>query len=319
VGRGIVIDYGAGGILFARQEVASCAGGVLVQESGTAPSGAYTVPQHITFLHSILERQTSNTASPIEVSAGNFIYFENSITTGKDNSDTSAMVKVSGSATVTLRNMQINTQAVGAKYLSLTGSATVYMQGRIYLIGGASRPTYDLDVPAGTHLYVQGDVTSSANNYQITFTPATSYDQTVAEQVRTVRFVSRNATGDNVMQGALYSDAGFRFRLLASGQLGWMDGTSFTPDTFIQRAFAGAVGVKGALVPNATNTYDMGQTTNVWKTLYLGSAVVVGKFATGSRPSASTLGQGAMVLDSTLNKPIWSDGTNWRDATGTVV
>ena len=29
--------------------------------------------------------------------------------------------------------------------------------------------------------------------------------------------------------------------------------------------------------------------------------------------------QGAMILDPGLNKPLWSDGTNWRDATGTVV
>lgn len=45
----------------------------------------------------------------------------------------------------------------------------------------------------------------------------------------------------------------------------------------------------------------------------------VSPFATGSRPSATTLGQGAMIFDTTLNKPIWSDGTNWRDAVGTVV
>lgn len=47
--------------------------------------------------------------------------------------------------------------------------------------------------------------------------------------------------------------------------------------------------------------------------------VVVTRAATGSRPVASTAGAGAMFLDSTLNKPIWSDGTNWRDATGTIV
>ena len=41
--------------------------------------------------------------------------------------------------------------------------------------------------------------------------------------------------------------------------------------------------------------------------------------ATGSRPSASSAGAGTMVYDSTLSKPIWSDGTNWRDAAGTIV
>lgn len=37
-----------------------------------------------------------------------------------------------------------------------------------------------------------------------------------------------------------------------------------------------------------------------------------GQAATGSRPSASTAGQGAQFFDTTLNRPIWSDGTNWN-------
>lgn len=37
------------------------------------------------------------------------------------------------------------------------------------------------------------------------------------------------------------------------------------------------------------------------------------------RPSAVTAGQGAMVYDTTLHKPIWSDGVVWRDAMGGTV
>jgi hypothetical protein len=44
-----------------------------------------------------------------------------------------------------------------------------------------------------------------------------------------------------------------------------------------------------------------------------------GLAATASRPAASAAGQGAQFFDTTLNKPIWSDGTNWRDAAGTTV
>jgi len=47
--------------------------------------------------------------------------------------------------------------------------------------------------------------------------------------------------------------------------------------------------------------------------------LVTGLNVTASRPSASTVGQGAQFYDTTLHKPIWSDGTNWRDASGTVV
>lgn len=41
--------------------------------------------------------------------------------------------------------------------------------------------------------------------------------------------------------------------------------------------------------------------------------------ATTARPSAVGTGVGAQFYDSTLSKPIWSDGTIWRDATGTGV
>lgn len=40
---------------------------------------------------------------------------------------------------------------------------------------------------------------------------------------------------------------------------------------------------------------------------------------TAARPAAATAGGGASIYDSTLGKPVWSDGTNWRDATGTMV
>ena len=42
-------------------------------------------------------------------------------------------------------------------------------------------------------------------------------------------------------------------------------------------------------------------------------------YTTAGRPSASTSGVGAEYFDTTLNKPVYSDGTNWRDAGGTIV
>jgi hypothetical protein len=44
-----------------------------------------------------------------------------------------------------------------------------------------------------------------------------------------------------------------------------------------------------------------------------------GRAVTGSRPTPANAGNGAMFYDTTLSKPIWSDGTNWRDAAGTIV
>lgn len=44
-----------------------------------------------------------------------------------------------------------------------------------------------------------------------------------------------------------------------------------------------------------------------------------GQAVTASRPSAVTVGVGSQFFDTTLNKPIWSDGAVWRDAAGTAV
>lgn len=40
---------------------------------------------------------------------------------------------------------------------------------------------------------------------------------------------------------------------------------------------------------------------------------------TVARPTASSAGIGAQYYDTTLSKPVWSDGTTWRDAMGNVV
>lgn len=44
-----------------------------------------------------------------------------------------------------------------------------------------------------------------------------------------------------------------------------------------------------------------------------------GRAVTASRPSATTAGAGAVFYDTTLSKPIWSDGAVWRDSAGTAV
>jgi hypothetical protein len=38
-----------------------------------------------------------------------------------------------------------------------------------------------------------------------------------------------------------------------------------------------------------------------------------------SRPTPAAIGNGGQIYDATLHKPLWSDGTNWRDAAGTIV
>lgn len=50
-----------------------------------------------------------------------------------------------------------------------------------------------------------------------------------------------------------------------------------------------------------------------------GKVLKHGTTTTASRPSASTVGAGAQIYDTTLSMPIYSDGTVWRDAMGTAV
>jgi len=42
-------------------------------------------------------------------------------------------------------------------------------------------------------------------------------------------------------------------------------------------------------------------------------------YATPDRPLATAVGVGAMIFDSTLNMPIWSNGTVWVNAVGAAV
>lgn len=45
----------------------------------------------------------------------------------------------------------------------------------------------------------------------------------------------------------------------------------------------------------------------------------VSTYSTTLRPSATGLDAGTMIFDTTLKKPIWSDGSTWRDASGDEV
>lgn len=38
-----------------------------------------------------------------------------------------------------------------------------------------------------------------------------------------------------------------------------------------------------------------------------------------TRPAAASVGVGVSYYDTTLSKPVWSDGTSWRDAAGNLV
>ncbi|MFW2545255.1 DUF2793 domain-containing protein [Primorskyibacter sp. 2E107] len=59
-------------------------------------------------------------------------------------------------------------------------------------------------------------------------------------------------------------------------------------------------------------------TTNPGSMLDVAGPVRCGAYDTASRPSAAAAGAGAMIYDSTLQKPLWSDGTDWRLSGGGI-
>lgn len=52
---------------------------------------------------------------------------------------------------------------------------------------------------------------------------------------------------------------------------------------------------------------------------YFDGTVRASQYTTATRPAANTVGAGAMIWNTTTNKPNYSDGTNWRDAAGAIV
>lgn len=87
-------------------------------------------------------------------------------------------------------------------------------------------------------------------------------------------------------------DTADRMNVLADGRITWSDGTNAT-DLVLSRAAAGVMALNGAF---RTASYT-----------------------TAGRPAAATVGAGGMIYDSTLSKPVWSNGTVYKDAAGTTV
>lgn len=105
----------------------------------------------------------------------------------------------------------------------------------------------------------------------------------------------RWAVSAQFMQFKAATDASPRFQITnGSGRMDWGNGTNAV-DTTLERKTTNVLGT-GA---------DDGFRT--------------GTVATGSRPTAASAGAGTQLYDTTLKKPIWSDGSAWRDAAGTVV
>ena len=102
------------------------------------------------------------------------------------------------------------------------------------------------------------------------------------------------AAADRLIQSIVTGDSSSRLVANINGKFEWGNGGG-TRETVLERKSNNVLGI-GA-----------------------GNAFRTGLSATGSRPSASSMGQGSQFFDTTLNKPIWSTGSAWVDAAGAFV
>ena len=105
------------------------------------------------------------------------------------------------------------------------------------------------------------------------------------------------------------------------------NGTDYR-ELFVQRSVGGivyksmmAVGSSGAFFAGTKGGVTFGTITihDTRQAFVSSLPVAVPALVTGSRPAAATVGSGASVFDTTLGKPIWSNGSAWVDASGAVV
>jgi hypothetical protein len=118
----------------------------------------------------------------------------------------------------------------------------------------------------------------------------------------------------------LSTDANDRIRLNATDGRIYLGPGATAPVAFLLGGSTSVLVGGGSLNFLTDNSFDIGSAGSLRpRYVRAGTAVQVGTFATGSRPAAATAGAGAMVFDTTLNKPVWSTGSVWVDATGATV
>lgn len=151
--------------------------------------------------------------------------------------------------------------------------------------------------------------------------PTTEYTQLRANYYDGVKIHSQNV--DDYSETTM-GHFGFDSIFVSPG-INMLARVSINADGF--RAFAvdtntsdtSAINIAPDLIELTTPSGDFKFFANGSVTFNGHTVVTVQNFATGSRPSATTSGMGAQIYDSTIHKPLWSDGTVWRDAMGNAV
>lgn len=116
------------------------------------------------------------------------------------------------------------------------------------------------------------------------------------------------------LKGKAAADANPRVQIDSSTGRVYVGQGSTAATAYIDGGSGTSVRVNGDMVALTDNTNDIGASgANRFRYARLGSGVQVGAFTTANRPAAATAGAGCMIFDTTIGRPVWSDGVSWID------
>lgn len=229
------------------------------------------------------------------------------------------VTSITNNATIVVRNTIRGGAAIpGSTVLAITGNCSlgggagavkaahlVRVEGGVGLVsnrvyyGGITRAA---NATAAVHCNDGGDCLVSIDGPVIMVTAIPAFFATInsgtitgalRDSIVPTRWTTPTGVG-NPLQVRRVGDAANAFQVSDRGELRWLD-----PSSGATKAVA-IVGSSG-IAFTGQNTYQ------------------VAAFATGSRPLATAVANGTMIYDDTLDKPIWSNGSVWKDASGATV
>lgn len=295
-GDGIRLDKGAGGHTFISPHTSRCGGWALNFTDSTL-AGPYgdTGPSDNEFYNPIFERLDDATVDGVvRHYAGKNNVMYGPVLSGSGAAATRYLVDMGLDAGVSASSLVlVNPQLSGEGTVTHVHGARVVSGTQLAVMGhvNATALVSVLELTAGT---VNWLATYNAGSVTAFKSGAGSEANIVRARTRAANEVTRAASTDPVLLGLVDGDTSARVTLRADGQMQYGPGNASADVTF-GRLAAGVMGTGASY------------------------CLRTGRAATGARPSASTMGEGSQFFDTTLNKPIWSDGTDWRDAAGTVV
>lgn len=202
----------------------------------------------------------------------------------------------------------------------VAATASTVVDGVVVLSGGTNDPRHGLDIgSANATKWSKGVVVSGVKDIAI---------EVASGPTKGIVCNAPSEFGDTLYVGAglkagadakYISDAEVgthQWRTLVAGvdrQIGELTAhgqmtlSNYIGGTPTVKAGGSATNVNLALSPKGTGVVD------------IQGPAKLGEYTTAGRPSAVTVGRGATVYDTTLSKPIYSDGATWRDAMGTAV